>query len=398
MDSEETKNEFEEETPGNDIETEIVISDDDDLDVCPVCLEYQTYDSIVMECCNKLMHSECLTEWLKRKNNCPHCRTEQNSHYNSLSSSNLFANRNRDSFSFDIGVSGFFERLGRLVDVGATGISININPSRVYPSEQPPRQRARTFDEVIRGIPMRSRRNILPRRAPIRRAPARRYRRFDDLLDSIDMGISSINEYVAFRREVDELDRQIDRQIEMSVNQIVGRAAERVVEIALGVTGGEADAELGVSAPVEADVGVSMSINVVEPDRSRVYIYDEAHVADIYNDREEYVNNLSRYIDRMAELAPLLGRPIINEPYIPLNSWFSRPSQRVAGPLFNNWVADIERAAEPAGPRRVRFDPINIEIDFSDEEVPPPLEDENGNIIEPEDIDMLGVTQDRYEI
>jgi len=37
-----------------------------------------------MECCNKLIHSSCLSEWLKRKNNCPCCRTPQSPQYNSL--------------------------------------------------------------------------------------------------------------------------------------------------------------------------------------------------------------------------------------------------------------------------------------------------------------------------
>ena len=57
-------------------------SDSDDTERCAICLDFQNCDSIPMECCNKLIHSYCLNEWLTRKNNCPLCRTSQSSSYN----------------------------------------------------------------------------------------------------------------------------------------------------------------------------------------------------------------------------------------------------------------------------------------------------------------------------
>lgn len=60
-------------------------SDEDvssDEEKCPICLDIQTCDSIIMECCNKLIHSDCLIRWLQYKNNCPLCRTHQSLYYN----------------------------------------------------------------------------------------------------------------------------------------------------------------------------------------------------------------------------------------------------------------------------------------------------------------------------
>lgn len=53
----------------------------EELDICPICLDFQNCDSIIMECCEKFIHSYCLSEWLRRRNNCPLCRTQQSSYY-----------------------------------------------------------------------------------------------------------------------------------------------------------------------------------------------------------------------------------------------------------------------------------------------------------------------------
>jgi len=66
-------------------------------EICPVCLDFQNCDSIIMECCKKLIHSYCLAQWLSIRNNCPHCRTQQSVYYNNLS--NNFDNNNQDSFT-----------------------------------------------------------------------------------------------------------------------------------------------------------------------------------------------------------------------------------------------------------------------------------------------------------
>ena len=356
----------EEETPG-DIEIGITESlenkdDSSDLDICPVCLEYQTYDSIVMECCNKLMHSECLAEWLKRRNNCPHCRTEQNSYYNSMSSSNLynFENVERD---VEIGVSRLANRLG--IDIGATGFSFNINPMRLF---EP------SFDlDHMRPMAPRARRNIIPRRRPIRR----RVDSFSNLLDAVDMGVSSINEYIAFRREIEDL----DRQVENSLNDIIGFAAERAAADAGAEVGvpaaSEPDAEVGVSSP--AEIGVSRAVNYI-------------HIA------SEELERIGRRVDFIGEMMPLLS----SSHYIPLNSWFSQPSQRVVGPLFNSSIFNFEDSLERRRRRRLNESeppgPIPVDIVFSsDDEEVPPLEDEDGNIIVDE-VDMIGVSRYRYEI
>lgn len=60
----------------------------DDLEHCAICLDFQNCESISMECCNKLIHSYCLSEWMQTRNNCPLCRTQQSSYYNNLSRSN----------------------------------------------------------------------------------------------------------------------------------------------------------------------------------------------------------------------------------------------------------------------------------------------------------------------
>lgn len=88
-----------------------------DLERCPVCLDFQTCDSIIMECCDKLIHSDCLSTWLRTRNNCPLCRTQQSNYYNDfrnippirepdvdfLNFFNLGVSRNQNS----IGISGF---------------------------------------------------------------------------------------------------------------------------------------------------------------------------------------------------------------------------------------------------------------------------------------------------
>lgn len=76
----------------NDIEISFS-SDNDDMEHCAICLDFQNCESIVMECCNKLIHSYCLAQWLSQRNNCPLCRTQQSTHYNSLSNSNLHNNQ-----------------------------------------------------------------------------------------------------------------------------------------------------------------------------------------------------------------------------------------------------------------------------------------------------------------
>lgn len=75
--------------------------DDSESDRCAICLDYQNCDSIPMECCNKLIHSYCLVEWLHRRNNCPLCRTEQSSGYNDDNNfinhfPNLYINSNEE--------------------------------------------------------------------------------------------------------------------------------------------------------------------------------------------------------------------------------------------------------------------------------------------------------------
>lgn len=59
-------------------------SDSNEIEYCPICLDYQNCDSIPTECCNKLIHAYCFGEWLVQKNNCPLCRTNQASEYNSF--------------------------------------------------------------------------------------------------------------------------------------------------------------------------------------------------------------------------------------------------------------------------------------------------------------------------
>ena len=60
-------------------------SENNVIERCPICLDFQNCDSIIMECCDKLIHAYCLQEWLTKKNNCPLCRTSQSAAYNYLS-------------------------------------------------------------------------------------------------------------------------------------------------------------------------------------------------------------------------------------------------------------------------------------------------------------------------
>ena len=84
---------------------------EDNLDRCPVCLDFQTCDSIIMECCDKLIHSDCLSTWLRTKNNCPLCRTQQSTYYNTLNHNNDIIDYN-DSFRRYTDIFNLFNNLG----------------------------------------------------------------------------------------------------------------------------------------------------------------------------------------------------------------------------------------------------------------------------------------------
>ena len=61
----------------NKIKIKKVDSDDEDnlLNECSICLEnYKKDDMIIILSCNHIYHEECLKEWFKNNNTCPHCR------------------------------------------------------------------------------------------------------------------------------------------------------------------------------------------------------------------------------------------------------------------------------------------------------------------------------------
>ena len=47
------------------------------IDVCPICLENGTKGLLMTRCCGRMIHNDCLSEWLKNKpTTCPVCRSE----------------------------------------------------------------------------------------------------------------------------------------------------------------------------------------------------------------------------------------------------------------------------------------------------------------------------------
>lgn len=112
----------------NNLEKNLEESSDDE-ERCPVCLDFQTCDSIIMECCNKLIHADCLIQWLRRKNNCPLCRTEQSTYYNTPTNTvitnsleNALSSINNLFNSIDIGITQF--------NIGITQPSIGVSRRR----------------------------------------------------------------------------------------------------------------------------------------------------------------------------------------------------------------------------------------------------------------------------
>ena len=91
-------------------------SDSEELERCAVCLEYQTYDSIPTECCNKLIHSDCLGKWLAQRNNCPLCRAAQSTYYNTVTNSPHIAPIPMAYSDIMIGVSREFNNINRSFD------------------------------------------------------------------------------------------------------------------------------------------------------------------------------------------------------------------------------------------------------------------------------------------
>ena len=85
------------------------MSSENDIERCPICLDFQNDDSIIMECCNKLIHAYCLSEWLQRRNNCPLCRAHQSSYY--------------DNYNLNIDIEQEINQLSEALNNFSIGIS-----------------------------------------------------------------------------------------------------------------------------------------------------------------------------------------------------------------------------------------------------------------------------------
>ena len=135
-------------------EKEIKEVKEEEIDRCAICLDYQNCDSIIMECCNKLIHSYCLSEWLTRRNNCPLCRTEQSSKYNYLSNDEVsdvidvdgifssiresqprFLRRTRPIFPININISDDNELFNSPVNINVSANNENLTLD-IYDSER----------------------------------------------------------------------------------------------------------------------------------------------------------------------------------------------------------------------------------------------------------------------
>lgn len=139
----------------DDIDIEIdddIQIDDDDMERCSICLDFQNCDSIPMECCNKLIHTYCLNQWLSRRNNCPLCRTQQSSYYNGLGSDN--------SLGFEIDRPRFTEAVSEMMD---NLISESAQRVRRYESIGVSIARDINMDEPER-VPLLAPRNLFRRR------------------------------------------------------------------------------------------------------------------------------------------------------------------------------------------------------------------------------------------
>ena len=144
-----------------------------ELENCPICLDFQNCDSIIMECCNKLIHSYCLMEWLKRRNNCPLCRTQQASGYDVH-----YQQYNREPIS-----SEYNETIYNLFP------PIHISNPTYFTEEE------------------------IPLLEPIRR---RRRRGFyiPNIERNVNMGITSFNNRVqSFYREIEELENSLFNRV-----------------------------------------------------------------------------------------------------------------------------------------------------------------------------------------
>ena len=218
-------------------------SSENDLEHCSICLDFQNDESIIMECCNKLIHSYCLSEWLKRKNNCPLCRTEQSSYYLNnwtderrnypeLPSGNVLAEMMDNLISESASRVRLYEEMDRVINIGVT------RPSRL-----------RILDLDDEEEP------LLPYRPPLfrRRAqslyrnifefpgiPVRRIN--DDQLRGVGIGVT--NAEIGGRRYADnlipevgipiELDSDLDEDIDIGVT--IRRNLQELDDIVTGVS------------------------------------------------------------------------------------------------------------------------------------------------------------------
>jgi len=48
--------------------------DDEDVDICPICLDNNDHESCTLPCRHHF-HKKCLTKWLIKKKQCPICRS-----------------------------------------------------------------------------------------------------------------------------------------------------------------------------------------------------------------------------------------------------------------------------------------------------------------------------------
>jgi hypothetical protein len=255
------------------------ISSDEDIERCSICLDYQNCESIPMECCNKLIHRYCLSEWLRQRNNCPLCRADQGySHLSRIGIDTSFGNVGIGSSSLVIEneLNNIFENFERIENsLGITGMTESVFDFDSVPNE---------IIELGISLPTRTIRRRAPYPYPYPYRLRRRRRRMGlRMPDNLHYNFNIYNEFSRINEFINN-----DLPSESIDN---GITLYRGLENSIGITidSRDMDEELGVS-----------TVNIESSDNNiNINLNNDININLNFNDTTEYMSTISGLLNRI---------------------------------------------------------------------------------------------------